>query len=60
MSADFATSLAELRLWQTVRLLEWMLENADSDVEAIATALGAVRDAHITIKSLSLAAEAAQ
>ena len=60
VSSEFATSLAEMRLWQTARLLEWMLENAETDLEAISTALGAVRDAHSTIKSLSPAAEAAR
>lgn len=32
-----------------------MLENTETDVEAVATALGAVIDAHTTVKSVSLA-----
>ena len=58
MSPEFATSLADMRLCQTARLLEWMLENADTDVEAVATALGAVKDAHSTIRSLTLVPQA--
>jgi len=58
VSPEFATSLVEMRLCQTARLLEWMLENVDTDVEAVATALGAVRDAHSTITPLRLVPDA--
>jgi len=35
-----------------MKLLEWMVTNASVDVEALATALGAVKDAHATIRAL--------
>jgi hypothetical protein len=35
-----------------MKLLEWMLDSASADVEALATALGAVKDAHATIRAL--------
>jgi hypothetical protein len=54
VSPEFATSLVDMRLCQTARLLEWMLENTDIDIEAVATALGAVKDAHSTVRSLRL------
>ena len=59
MSPEFARSLVEMRLCQTARLLEWMLEQADTDLEAIATTLGAVRDAQSTITPLRLVTESA-
>ena len=52
MSFASARSLADMRLLQTVRLLEQMLEHADADVEAVSCALGAVMDAHSSIRSL--------
>ena len=54
MSPEFAVSLADVRLLQTARLLEWMLENVEADAEALATALGAVLEAHSTVRGLSL------
>jgi hypothetical protein len=44
--------LVDLRLLQTMKLLEWMVANASVDVEGLATALGAVKDAHATIREL--------
>ena len=35
-----------------MKLLEWMVANASVDVEGLATALGAVKDAHATIREL--------
>ena len=52
MSFEFARTLADVRLLQTARLLEQMLEHADADVEAVSCALGAVIDAHSSIRSL--------
>lgn len=52
MSPEFAASLADVRLLQTARLLEWMLRNVETDVEAVSCALGAVLDARGAIKSL--------
>lgn len=58
VSPEFAVSLADMRLLQTTRLLEWMLENVEVDIEAVSTALGAVRDAHHTVQSLALPRQA--
>lgn len=52
MSMEFASTLADVRLLQTIRLLEWMLEHAESDAEAVSCALGAALDAHSSIRSL--------
>lgn len=52
MSLDFAAALTDVRLMQTVRLLEWMLENGDADAEAVTTALNSVIEAHASIKTL--------
>lgn len=52
MSPEFAASLADMRLLQTTRLLEWMLDNVDVDVEAVSAALGAVRHAHSTVRGI--------
>lgn len=57
MSLEFARSLADVRLLQTARLLEWMLDNDAADVDVLGSALGAVREAHGSIRSLG--AEAA-
>lgn len=54
MSPEFAASLADLRLLQTARLLEWLLREADADAEAVSCALGAVLDARGTIQGLGL------
>lgn len=58
MSPEFAQSLVDMRLRQVSQLLEWMLENVETDVESVASALVAVVDAHRTIKDMSVAAEA--
>lgn len=55
MSMEFASTLADVRLLQTIRLLEWMLEHAEGDVEAVSCALGATLDAHSSIRSLRAA-----
>jgi hypothetical protein len=52
MSKEFAVALADVRLAQTAQLLEWMLQHAEADTEAVRDALGAVMDAHSRIKSL--------
>ena len=39
MSMEFASTLADVRLLQTIRLLEWMLEHAESD-GSVSCALG--------------------
>ncbi len=49
MSEEFAANLVDVRLLQTARLLEWMLENTAADAEAVSCALGAVLDARSTI-----------
>ena len=59
MSPKFAASLADMRLLQTARLLEWMLDNVEADTEAVATALGAVLDAHSTVRGFSFRRETA-
>lgn len=52
MSKEFAISLADVRLAQTARLLEWMLDHAESDADAVRDALDSVLHAHTRIKSL--------
>jgi hypothetical protein len=52
MSPEFATALADMRLLQTARLLEWLQDNVEADAEAVRRALAAVLDAHGTIRGL--------
>ncbi len=58
MSLEFAKSLIDMRLLQTARLLEWMRDNVEADVDSVATPLAAVVDAHRTIKGMSVTLEA--
>ncbi len=55
MSMEFASTLADVRLLQTIRLLEWMLEHAEADAEVVSCALGAALDAHSSIRSFRAA-----
>lgn len=52
MSEEFAAKLVDVRLLQTARLLEWMLENTGADPEAVSCALGAVLDARSSIEGI--------
>ena len=54
MSPEFAATLADVRLLQTARLLEWMLHNVEADVKTVSCALGAVLDARSAVKELGL------
>jgi ribosomal protein L7/L12 len=46
VNLKFASELADVRLLQTERLLEWMTENVGVELaEAVTVALGAVADA---------------
>lgn len=50
VTPEFAGELADMRLLQTERLLEWLLENVGvAGAEAISCALGAVVDARIAL-----------
>lgn len=48
-SVEFAKSLVDVRLLQTAKLLEWMLEQGDADVDAVKRALGSVMNARDSI-----------
>lgn len=52
MSPEFAVSLAEIRLLQVARLLEWMRDNVEVDVETLSSALGDVEAARRAIRGL--------
>jgi hypothetical protein len=52
VSPEFAKELIDVRLTQTERLLEWMLEQSETDAEAVSCVLGAVMDAHSTIRGI--------
>lgn len=52
MTTEFAQSLADIRLLQTARLLEWMIANNPLNLEALSVALGAVSDARHAIRPL--------
>ncbi len=60
MSPEFATALADMRLLQTARLLEWLQDNVEADAEAVRRALAAVLDAHGTVRGLRLQPQAAE
>ena len=55
MSPEFAASLLQIRLLQVARLLEWMRDNVDVDVDAetLSTALGHVEDARRAVRGLN-------
>lgn len=53
MTPEFAATLADLSLLQTARLLEWMLDNVETDSEAVRFALGAVLDAQGSLSGLA-------
>ena len=54
MSPEFAAEIADVRLRQTARLLEWLLDNAEADLDAVRHALGAVVDAHAAVRGLDV------
>jgi hypothetical protein len=50
---EFASELTDVRLFQTERLLGWMIENVGVEVaEAVTVALGAVVDARNTLAGI--------
>lgn len=51
-SVKFATTLVDMRLLQTARLLEWIRDNGEADGEAVGRALDAVVAAHGSIRGL--------
>lgn len=52
MSVEFARSLVDVRLLQTARLLEWIRDNSETDLDAVGRALDAVMEAHGSIRGL--------
>ena len=52
MPEEFAAELVDVRLLQTAKLLEWMLQNTAADAEAVGCALDAVQDARSSMAGI--------
>lgn len=53
---ELAHSVVVMRLLQTEKLLEWMIDNASADGDTLSSALWAVRDALACVGHLQPAA----